>query len=367
MSRSGADRPARVGSWLVLTIAAALVCLVPVPPWVVDEFYSRDLFPWVQNGLTLVSNLLPIAVLDVLIAVAALLVIIRVVLLVRVAWRKGILTAGWEAIRRLARGVALVVVAFMFTWGCNYRRTPLDTTFGGGGVAPTSTAALALAVSDANALAARLRPMQAGEGTETYPQLAAMLERPMNAALARLNRSPLSRPGRPKSSLVLTPYFTWAGVDGMINPLALESIVHPDLLPFERGYVLAHEWAHLAGHADEAEASAVGWFACMQGQPALAYSASLYLIMEAAGAMPPEERRKAYASLDAGVRSDLAAIGERMRKQKPQVQRVATGVYNQYLKANRVADGTASYTRALTLILSSPIRDALNNYQAAPR
>jgi hypothetical protein len=364
MSRLGSDRPARVGSWLLFTIAAAIVCLVPVPSWAVDEFYSRDLFPWVQNGLTFASNLLPIAVLDVLIALATLLVVVRTVLLVRVAWQKGIVTAAWEATRRVIRAVALVVVAFMFTWGCNYRRIPLDTTFGGGGVAPASTDALALAVSDANALAARLRPMQAGEGTESYPQLAAMLEGPMNTALTRLNRARLSRPGRPKSSLVLTPYFTWAGVDGMINPLGLESIVHPDLLPFERGDVLAPEWAHLAGHADEAEASAVGWFACMQGRPALAYSASLYLIMEAAGAMSPEARRKAYAGLDAGVRSDLAAIGERMRKQKPEVQRVATGVYNQYLKANRVADGTASYTRALTLILSSPIRDALNTYRA---
>ena len=45
----------------------------------------------------------------------------------------------------------------------------------------------------------------------------------------------------------MTPFFTWTGVDGMINPLALESIVHPDLLPFERPFVLAHEWAHLAG------------------------------------------------------------------------------------------------------------------------
>ncbi len=66
---------------------------------------------------------------------------------------------------------------------------------------------------------------------------------------------------------MLTPFFTWAGVTGMMNPFGLETIVHPDLLPFERPFVLAHEWAHLAGHADEAEASAVGWLACMNGGP----------------------------------------------------------------------------------------------------
>ena len=78
----------------------------------------------------------------------------------------------------------------------------------------------------------------------------------------------------------------------MINPLALETIVHPDLLPFERPFVLAHEWAHLSGHADEAEASAIGWLACMRGGPELAYSANLYLIDTAGGAMPADLRKE---------------------------------------------------------------------------
>ena len=120
----------------------------------------------------------------------------------------------------------------------------------------------------------------------------------MVEALAQLGRPTLFRPCRPKFSFILGPFFTWAGVNGMLNPLALESIVHADLLPAERGFVLAHEWAHLAGQADEAEASAVGWLACMKGGPALAYSASLYLILEAGGALPPSARSKAFPSLD---------------------------------------------------------------------
>jgi hypothetical protein len=44
------------------------------------------------------------------------------------------------------------------------------------------------------------------------------------------------------------------------------------------------------------------------------------------------------------------------------VQRTTARVYDEYLKANRVSDGTASYGRALTLILSPPFRDALSTY-----
>jgi hypothetical protein len=44
------------------------------------------------------------------------------------------------------------------------------------------------------------------------------------------------------------------------------------------------------------------------------------------------------------------------------VQRTASRVYDEYLRANRVADGTASYGRALQLILSPAFRDALSSY-----
>jgi len=217
---------------------------------------------------------------------------------------------------------------------------------------------------EASALAGQLRPVILSEGELTYEAAAAALADPMNAALADLNRTRLRRPGRPKTSLLLTPFFTWSGVNGMIDPLALESIVHPDLLPFERAFVLAHEWAHLAGQADEAEASAVGWLACMKGTPQTAYSASLYLVMEGMSELPGESRRRLWPQIDPGVRRDYDAVVQRMtRQQKPQVQATATRVYDSYLRANRVADGTRSYSRALTLILAPPLRSAIAGYQ----
>lgn len=355
---------APVRYWLAASCVAAALFLVPIPAWVVDEFYSRDLYPWLQVGLTTASNFVPMAIFDVLIGGAVLLVLVRMVLLGLLAWRQGVVPALWEGLRRVLRAVAFVAIAFMFTWGCNYRRLPLETTLAPDGVAPSTVAALQTAVSDANTLAAALRPDATAAWGASYEQVSLRLVGPMNAALAHLNREPLGRPGRPKFSLILSPFFVSAGVDGMIDPIVLESILNPELLPFERGYVLAHEWGHLAGHADEAEASAVGWFACMNGPPDLAYSASLYLILEAAAALPADARRQAYASLAPGVRTDLEAIGRRLQKQQPQVQQVASRVYDQYLKANRVADGTASYSRALRLILSAPIHNALNEYRA---
>jgi hypothetical protein len=71
------------------------------------------------------------------------------------------------------------------------------------------------------------------------------------------------------------------------------------------------------------------------------------------------------ARLDAGVASDLRAIASRMKQfEDPTLSRTANRVYDEYLKVNRVADGAASNRRALMLILSPPMRDALSTYGA---
>jgi hypothetical protein len=358
MARSGMT-PVR--GWIIAPLVAAAALLVPVPAWVVDEFYSRDLYPWLQNGLTFASNQVPLAVFDLLVGLVGVLVLYRLVRLTMRVVSRGPLSTAWEGARRVVRAAAVVVLLFLVAWGCNYRRLPLERALGTGPVTP-SPQLLQQAIADANALAGRLRASGRIDSDPTMAAVAEQLRIPMNTALEELGRAPLSRPGLPKVSWLLSPFFTWAGVNGMINPFALESIVHPDLVPVERAVVLAHEWAHLAGQADEAEASAVGWLACIRGNPTLAYSASVGLIMDAIGGLPSGEQRRVYGRLEPGVRADIARVAERLRQQKPQVQQAATRVYDEYLKANRVADGTASYDRALTLILSPGFQEALRGY-----
>ena len=344
---------------VVAPVIAVLAALVPIPAWIVDDFYSRDMYAWLQKIMTTATNVLPFALLDVILVVAILAVLRRTYRLYHVARQRGVIDALWEAVRRIARAAAIVIILFLWAWGFNYRRLPLDGVIGAAQVRP-AVDALKSAYADSAALAARLRPLSQPEGR--LHSIVIVLKDPMNVALQSLSREPIKTFSEPKHSLVLSPYFTAAGINGMLNPFGLETIVSSDLLPYERPFVLAHEWAHLAGHGDEAEASAIGWYACMKGDPTLAYSASLYLMMESAGALPAEVRQDLYSRVDPGVKADLEAIVARLSKQRPAVQRTASRVYDEYLRANRVADGTASYSRALQLILSPKLRDGLSGY-----
>ncbi len=165
-----------------------------------------------------------------------------------------------------------------------------------------------------------------------------------------LGAARLATPGRPKVSM-LSPFFRWATVDGMVNPLGLEVIVNPDVLPVERPFVIAHEWGHLAGWAAESEASYVGWLTCLAGEHAARYSGWLSLYWHLRREHPREARAALEARLAAGPREDLRAIAARLQRGQPAIQQASWRTYDQFLKANRVDSGVRSYDEVVTLVL----------------
>jgi hypothetical protein len=156
----------------------------------------------------------------------------------------------------------------------------------------------------------------------------------------------------PKRSL-LEWYFRQAAIDGMTNPLFLEIIVNPDLLPAEESFTLAHEWAHLAGYADESEANFVAWLACIRAAPSAQYNGWLAAYRYLAAVLPREERKRLAARLNPAVSADLAAINERLLRASPAVSRVVRRAYDGYLRANRIDEGLANYGLVARLMLGT--------------
>src|SRR5262245_11322652 len=122
----------RVRGWALAAAVAIALFVVPVPEWAVDEFYSRDLYPWLQVALTTISNFVPFALLDLMIGFAATLFIVRAGILLFDLRRRSAASVLWEGLRRTVRAVALVAIVFMVVWGWNYRRIPLEATLAGG-------------------------------------------------------------------------------------------------------------------------------------------------------------------------------------------------------------------------------------------
>ena len=124
----------------------------------------------------------------------------------------------------------------------------------------------------------------------------------------------IAQTGVPKRSL-LGLYFRWAAIDGMTDPFFLEMIVNPDVLPVERPFVVAHEWAHLAGYAEESEANFVAWLTCAHGD------ARAQIQRMACALRAPEQRVAARGSPRAGrsARSGPATGSRRDQRPSPAI------------------------------------------------
>jgi len=332
------------------TIALSLVCaLAPLSSSFVERWYSTGVYPHVQRLLTPLSNLVPFALFDLLTVgtvVVAVAVLVRAVGRARQArrWRPILAT-----LLNIGTGVAAVYIVFLALWGFNYRRMPMTERLALDRAAPGSEAVVALgvqAVEQLNALHAR-----AHEAGDEPPWLDGRLRDAFGRVQEFLSDAPHAVPGRLKPT-VYGPYFRWTSVDGMVNPFALEVIANPDLLPFERPFVAAHEWAHLAGYADESEANFVGWLTCVRAGPAAQYSGWMYLYWQLSGEVGAPDRARLAAALAPGPRRDIEAIVERLRRgQVPLLRRSSWMLYDQYLKANRVEAGIRSYGLVVTLLL----------------
>lgn len=305
-----------------------------------------------QSLATSLSNLIPIALLDVLIV--SLGGAWAIALLLDVARRR---SRGWTriivraAVRTVVWGAACYIV-FLASWGLNYRRVRLAETLGFDGSRVSADALKALTATTID----RINTLHEAAHRAGFPAERAIDPR-LAAAFADALRevgSPMAAvPARPKFTL-LNPYFRRATVDGMTDPYFLETLVVSDLLDIERPFVMAHEWAHLAGYADEGEANFVGWVTCLRGDAPHQYSGWLFLYSEAAATLPAADRRELGSRVQEGPRADLRAISDRvLRNRSPRVAAVGWRVYNEYLKANRIESGVASYTEVVKLILGT--------------
>lgn len=333
---------------ILACVAAAAAAIAPPSPELIERYYAQSFYPALQPRLTAVSNLVPFALLDAIAICGAVWTMLVIVHSLRGPGRRVPRIARLMA--RLLTAAAVVYLLFLACWGLNYRRVPAPERFSVDRATVTPEALSALADRTVHAVNATYRRSHV-RGRGDRPSIDRLAP-----AFARVGDRIAAweiTPGRPKASAIAHS-FPWTGVDGMINPLGLEVLLNPEVLPFERPFVLAHEWAHLAGHASEDEASFVGWLTCLEGDPAMQYSGWLALYLHVVRALPPDARRGIATRLDAGPRADLQAIQQRLARVQPVLREASWQVYDEYLRANRVPGGIASYDEVITLVLGAP-------------
>ncbi|HEU4389182.1 MAG TPA: DUF3810 family protein [Blastocatellia bacterium] len=345
----------------VLVLSASALAFIAPPPGVVELYYSTSVYPVIQSLLTAGSNQVGFALCDLILLAALGFLIVLAFLYSRRLSRAG----RGNRIRVLAGLVVRLVVVssaaylgFVFLWGLNYSRRPLSAKldFDRGRVDSNAVRALKRLSID------RLNEEYEGARTVDWPAEAdwrVHLGDSFRDVVRELGSNATFRPGVPKRSF-LTSYLGASGVTGFLNPFCGEVILDPGLLEFERPFTLAHEWAHLAGYADESEASFVGFLACIRsGSSAVRYSGWLSIYQQTPRLEPLDhDSAREQPQLRREVLADLQAARELAeRRRNHLISRVQATVYDQFLKANRVSAGLASYGLLVELVAGTRFED----------
>lgn len=297
----------------------------------------------VQPPLSAATGRLPFAVLDVVLLVAAGSVIVGAVrgpagtrLRRAMLWLVLVASVGW--------------LGFLVAWGWHYQVPTLEARLRI--TADELTAARGAAL--VRAMVAQLDATHAEAHAAGWPEvraLPAVIGPALGPALRDVGVAWTPAWPRPKRS-ALDWYFRAAGIDGMTNPFGLDVILNSRVLPFERPALLAHEYAHLAGFADESDASVVAWLACQQGSAGLRYSSALAVLPHLLSGLPSDERRRLLEPLGEGPRRDLRAIAARLDEQRPWIHALAWQTYDRFLKTNRVGEGVARYDAVARVLVA---------------
>jgi hypothetical protein len=323
----------RRGTLLLVTAALIAICGAfagVLPAALVEEWYSRGIFPLISAFLAPFAAALPLSWID-LVLPATLLAMVWILYSRRYRYLLGLLAGGY--------------LFFFLTWGLNYQRTPLVSKLDYDDARVTDDAVQSLRREVAGQLNA-LYPLKERSLANDDTIVAEAGSR-VAVVVAELDGVRLPAP-TVKTSRLLNPIFQAGGTSGMYNPFGREALVVDDLLTFERPVIVMHEMAHVLGYANEGEANFIAFLAAIHSDhPISRYSGWLSLWQYV-------QSRGSADLLDAGPRQDLEALYERYREGRVQwVSRAGNRTLDTFLRANRVRGGTRSYSEIVRLAVGT--------------
>jgi hypothetical protein len=318
-----------------IIVAAATIKISTPPATWVETHYSNGAYPVIDRAIRALTGPLPFCLGDVLFAVAVAWLVRYWVVAVRRATGNRWPAVGRIVLRTFAIACA-IFVWFEASWALGYSRVPLADKIPvhNERTDEDSVARFADRVTDElsrDADAAHADPLGDDE-------VARRLIPTFEATIHRLGDRASFAPPHIKPTM-FQALLQASATTGFTDPWTHEVNLDSSLFFFERPSVYAHEWAHISGFNDEAEANFISVVACTtSNEPLLKYSGWL-LVWENL----PKDVRLTH-TMGKTAYDDIMAIRARFdRNVNKQVEHASRVAYDNYLKSNHVKAGFASY------------------------
>ena len=311
------------------------------------DFYSLHLYPGISAFLSRISGTLPFSLQDAAIAI----IIAAAVLIIILGVRKR--SRWWKIILREADLAVWVFVWVYAGWGINYSRSSI--------LSRTGTAPEAFSKESFCQYLEKYTESLNGSWTESVACSRQAVEAEVRAFYAAVPEPyGLCAPKewqRPKP-MTFSWFYSKMGIQGYIGPLFCEPHLNRDLLEVEYPFVCAHEFSHLLGVSNEAEANWWGYQACANSvNPAVRYSARLYILQHIAVNARRILDDGEFEAWTGTIRPEVLADFEAERShwlslRSKGLAAAQRKIYDAFLKSNKVTSGVQNYTEVVALLMS---------------
>ena len=343
-----------IGAGLLL-LAFTIACRYSPP---LADFYAGKLYPGLSAILSWVSSPFPFSLQDLTIVI--LVSGALVALVVAIVRRR-----GWKRILRDGLTFLLWMYVWVYMgWCVNYSRSGLLTRIGSVPAQYEKEAFETFLMQFTEELNASWTDSPAAGSKETEAEIKALCKETEAGIKAFYKRVPdiyglaTPRPWQHPKPMMFNALYSSIGVHGYIGPLFSESHLNKDLLPVEYPFTFAHEYVHLLGVSNEAEANWWAFQACRaSADPAVRYSGYARILVHvwinAAGVLPEEEFGAWRDALRPEVLADLGMCQAHWNAlRSPVIDKIHSRIYDLFLKGNQIPSGIKNYSEVVLLLLS---------------
>lgn len=332
----------------LLLLGIAFIMLCRYMPGIA-EWYARTVYPPLSAALSAFSSLFPFPLEEPLVIGLVLWLILYPIRKRKkgILWRKILLREG--------EMLAWVYVWFYLGWGLTYYRHSIYTRL------------------QTSPVAYEEQPFKdfLKEYTErmndTYQSKAKIEESVLKEQIGTFYASlpsvyGLSRPQswqEPKT-FIFTSLYSKVGVLGSMGPFFAEAQLNIDLPEIQFPFTYAHEFSHLLGVSNEAEANYWAYRACTASDcPVLQYCGYFgllpYVISNASHLLSKEDFQAWVKTIRPEVREQYNEKNDYWReKYSPWIGKIQDFTYNLFLKGNKIPSGKKNYAEVIGLLLSLP-------------
>lgn len=243
----------------------------------------------------------------------------------------------------------LLLVFFVLLWGANYQREPIEQQFAL--QAPQTTEAdLRVLIEHLTAIIIETAQAERDEA-RAVAAIAQAMQATVQASTGVMPNLPNAAKRLPQGSLILL-----GRASGVMSPWTLEPHVDGALPSVAYVAIAAHELAHVAAYAGEADADFISAVAGLSAADAYArYSVALRFWQDAWWQLPAGQRESYHDALPEIAQKDLVAMREPYQHyQMPRfIQEFQRRSYDSYLKTQGVKAGIKDYSRSLDLLIQA--------------